>query len=220
MLPITELRATIPFYLARHPELPIWFVFIAAILGNMVPNIIILWCLPQLTEWLHEHAAPRINSTVLWLHDVFVENNRMQLLYLLVILLTGLGQGVLYQYNISNFIWYLAVLIVIPLWSYIMYLVAHKAYQAAIEEKSIIHWFYAKVSAQHSDKFYRWGGLALILIVGIPIPGTGSWTGSLLAFLFNIPMGKALFYIFLGIVMAACIVTALSTGVLNSLGVI
>ena len=113
--------------------------------------------------------------------------------------------------------WYLVMLFAVPLWAYIILKICEKAYRSALDDKSIIHWFYRKVSKEHSDKFYRWGSLALVIIVGIPVPGTGSWTGSVLAFLFNIPYWKALLLIFAGILISGTIVTALSTGILNGL---
>lgn len=215
MIPVTELRATIPFFLTKHPELPIWFVFIAAVIGNMIPNFFLLWFLPKITEWLHEHAAPRINNTVLWMHDFFVKRNRVNLIYFSIGLLTGGGIALLYALHVKTSIWYWAVGIGIPLWAYIIFKVAKKAYDAALKEKSIIHWFYKKVHKEHSQKFYKWGSFALVAIVGIPIPGTGSWTGSVLAFLFNIPYWKALSLIFAGIVIAGAIVTGLTTGIIS-----
>lgn len=217
MLPVTELRATIPIFLTRHPELPIWFVYTAAVIGNMIPNFFLLWFLPRITEWLHEHAAPRINSFVLWLHNFVVKGNRISLIYFLIGLLTGGGIAILHSFKVHNPVWYWSVGIGVPLWAFIMFKIAKKAYHAALEEKSIIHWFYSKVQKEHSEKFYRWGSVALVAIVGIPVPGTGSWTGSVLAFLFNIPFWKALGLIFVGILIAGAIVTGLSTGIINSL---
>jgi len=48
--------------------------------------------------------------------------------------------------------------------------------------------------------------------VAIPLPGTGGWTGSLLAFLFNIPYRKAALLILTGIILAGIIVSFLSLG--------
>lgn len=220
MIPITELRATIPIFIAGNPEISIWLIFAAAVAGNMVPNFLILWFLPQLNNWLHNHLAPRINSTVLSWHDYFIKNDRLHLYYIGISLLTTGILGVMFLRGVTSFIWYGAVLLAIPIWGYIFFLVAHKAYQAAINEKSIIHWFYNKVRKEHSRKFYRWGSVALIVIVGIPLPGTGSWTGSILAFLFNIPFWKAIGLIFLGVIIAGLIVTGLSTGIINGLNFI
>lgn len=59
-----------------------------------------------------------------------------------------------------------------------------------------------------------WG---LVLFVGIPLPGTGAWTGALIASLLNIPFKKAITAIFLGILIAA---TIMSLGVYGVIEVI
>lgn len=217
MIPVTELRATIPIFLARHPELPVWFIFVAAVFGNMIPNLFLLWFLPRITNWLHDHVAPLINSTVFWLHDFIVKGKRILMIYALIVLLTIGALYGLRHFKVEQTVYYLSVLFGIPVWSYLMFKVAEKAYQSALDDKSIIHWFYSKVTKEHGTKFMRNGAIALVLIVGIPVPGTGSWTGSLLAFLFNIPYWKALGLIFLGVLMAATIVTGISTGILEGL---
>jgi uncharacterized membrane protein len=54
---------------------------------------------------------------------------------------------------------------------------------------------------------------ALMIFVGIPLPMTGAWTGSILAWFFGIKRRKAYLAIFLGIVMAGIIMTLLSIGI-------
>ena len=59
-----------------------------------------------------------------------------------------------------------------------------------------------------------WG---LALFVGIPLPGTGAWTGSLIAALMDIDMKKAILAELLGIAMATVIMSLLGYGLLNAL---
>ena len=59
--------------------------------------------------------------------------------------------------------------------------------------------------------------LALLLFVGIPLPGTGAWTGALVAALLRMRFGKAFAAILLGIAMATIIMSVLSYGVLGVL---
>jgi len=54
---------------------------------------------------------------------------------------------------------------------------------------------------------YKAAGLAIF--VGIPLPGTGAWTGAFAAEIFGLRFWKSLFYIFLGVLMAAAAVTLL-----------
>ena len=56
---------------------------------------------------------------------------------------------------------------------------------------------------------YRLPGL--IILVAIPLPGTGAWTGALVAALLDIRMRHALPAIFLGVVIAGAIVTTLTS---------
>ena len=50
--------------------------------------------------------------------------------------------------------------------------------------------------------------------LGIPLPGTGAWTGSLVAALLDMDFKKAITAIFLGILLATLIVGSLSYGLL------
>ena len=52
--------------------------------------------------------------------------------------------------------------------------------------------------------------LGLLLFVGIPLPGTGAWTGSLIATLFGMDRKKAVPAILLGVLMATVIMTVFS----------
>ena len=58
-----------------------------------------------------------------------------------------------------------------------------------------------------------WG---LMLFVGIPIPGTGAWMGSLMAALFDVKLPKAVGAILSGLLLATIIMTILSYGVLGT----
>lgn len=62
---------------------------------------------------------------------------------------------------------------------------------------------------------YRLAGL--VILVGIPLPGTGAWTGALVASVLDIRMRHALPAIFLGLVIAAAITTAITLGLFNLL---
>ncbi|WP_334145237.1 small multi-drug export protein, partial [Muricomes intestini] len=54
------------------------------------------------------------------------------------------------------------------------------------------------------EKYEFWG---LLIFVGIPLPGTGAWTGALIAALLGIRFKKAFPAIALGVLMAGCIMT-------------
>ena len=64
------------------------------------------------------------------------------------------------------------------------------------------------------------GGLfvALMLFVGIPLPGTGAWTGTLAASFLNMGIKSTALAVSLGVVMAGLIMGLASMGVIGTLG--
>lgn len=63
-----------------------------------------------------------------------------------------------------------------------------------------------------SGKYSKYGAIALVLFVGIPLPLTGAWTGSLAAFVFNIRFKKAFPLIVAGVCLASVLVTLITLG--------
>ena len=59
-----------------------------------------------------------------------------------------------------------------------------------------------------NEKVRKWEYLSLIFFVAIPLPGTGAWTGSLIAYLFKMRIKPATVGIFIGVVIAGIAVTA------------
>lgn len=61
------------------------------------------------------------------------------------------------------------------------------------------------------------GGLvmALLLFVGIPIPGTGAWTGTLAASFLDMGFKSTVLAVCLGVILAGCIMALASTGVFS-----
>ena len=60
---------------------------------------------------------------------------------------------------------------------------------------------------KHRDTIDKYGYIGLILVVAVPLPGTGAWTGALVAALFEMDEKKAIPCICLGVVLAATIMT-------------
>ncbi len=61
----------------------------------------------------------------------------------------------------------------------------------------------------------KYGPIGLLLFVAIPLPGTGAWTGALVAAILNMRAEKALPYIMLGVCIAAAIMTLVTYGVIH-----
>ena len=78
-------------------------------------------------------------------------------------------------------------------------------------------WLFERSRRRHGKAFETFKSLALIILVAIPLPFTGAWTGSIAAFVFGVPFKKAFLLISVGVIIAAIIVTLLSLGILSIL---
>lgn len=136
MAPIIELRGAIPVGYFVF-DLPLWYVALISIAGNILAVAIVLWILPKVVIFFSK-----------W----------------------------------------------IP--------IIHK----------VMEWVFEKTRAKHSHKMVLWGEIALILFVAIPLPGSGGWTGALLAYLFDVKYKNALGLMSVGIIIAAIIVSLLCLG--------
>ncbi|MCI5840553.1 MAG: small multi-drug export protein [Clostridium sp.] len=70
-------------------------------------------------------------------------------------------------------------------------------------------------SMRQSEKVKRWRNWGLLLFVTVPLPGTGGWTGALIAALLDIRIKTSLPIIALGVLIANLIMTAFSYGLLG-----
>ena len=68
-----------------------------------------------------------------------------------------------------------------------------------------------------SDKIEKYEFWGLVLFVGIPLPGTGAWTGSLIASLLEVDIKKSSIAIFCGLIMATVIMYVVSYGIVGNL---
>ena len=58
-------------------------------------------------------------------------------------------------------------------------------------------------------RYQFWG---LLLLVAVPLPGTGAWTGAMVAAVMDLRMKRSMPAIFAGVLIAAAIVTAITMG--------
>ena len=142
MVPFIELRAAIP--MGCGMGLPAWQVYLAAVVGNMIPVPFIVLFIRRIFEFLRKH------------------------------------------------------------WKKLGGLVDR------IEAKAM----------KKGAKVRQAEILGLILFVAIPLPGTGAWTGSLIAALLDIRLKRSIPTIFLGVLIAGAIVTAVSYGFRMGIGAI
>jgi len=77
----------------------------------------------------------------------------------------------------------------------------------------IANWLDKKVE-KHKGQIEKYGYLGIILFVGIPLPGTGAWTGSLIASALEMDRKKTFIAVCAGVIMASIIMMILSFGIL------
>lgn len=87
-----------------------------------------------------------------------------------------------------------------------------KAYETAQQFKFLdpLTGFVDKKVRKRSERFELYRELALIAFVGIPLPGTGVWTGSVIAALLGLDFKKSMLCIIIGNLISAVILMLLS----------
>lgn len=131
MAPIIELRGAIPYGLAQ--ELPFWLVFVAALVGNLIPVPFIILFIRRIFAFLRRHSS--------------------------------LGPLI-----------------------------------ERLEQKTHLK----------GRRVRRYKTIGLFVLVAIPLPGTGAWTGALVAALLDIRLKNAFPAIGLGVLVAGLLVSLLS----------
>jgi len=85
-----------------------------------------------------------------------------------------------------------------------------------MERRGYFLWFVRFVNEKvrkNTNKVLRYAHWGLLLFVAVPLPGTGAWTGALIAAFLDIRMRTALPAICGGVAIAGGIITAASYGV-------
>lgn len=81
--------------------------------------------------------------------------------------------------------------------------------------KGFASWLDKKVD-KHKSSIEKYGFWGLVLFVGIPIPGTGAWTGCLIASVLEMDRKKAFLAALIGVFMASIIMMLISFGLLRA----
>ncbi len=76
--------------------------------------------------------------------------------------------------------------------------------------KPIFSWLFKYTRDKHTDRVFNKGVWALFFFTAIPLPITGGWTASLVAFVFDLPVRRSLIVICLGILTAGVAVLSLT----------
>jgi len=122
----------------------------------------------------------------------------------------GVGMGVKWYYAVP--ICMIGNMIPVPF----IFFFARKILEWGADKKFIGKFFSWCLKKGHSggEKLQAKAGKgmfwALLLFVGIPLPGTGAWTGTLAASLLDLDFKKSIIAVSLGVVLAAVIITVLT----------
>ena len=90
-------------------------------------------------------------------------------------------------------------------------------YERFFKRSSFIRNLVEKTHEKGRPYVEKYGLLGLSIFIGIPLPGSGVWSGTLVAWLFGMKKRKVLLAAFIGNLVAGTIVTALSLGLLSFL---
>lgn len=189
MLPLIELRGAIP--IAVGYDLPIVPSYIVAVIGNIVPVPFIFFFARKVLEWGKDKKY--IGKFCTWCITKGVKGSGKLLSK------SGNTASLSLQGTTSNE-------------------VASQS-QASFETDNgatgqEIHEVVTDKKKRRSD----WGlYLALLLFVGIPLPGTGAWTGTLAASFLNMDFKKSVLAVTLGVILAGGIMLAASLGVFGAI---
>ena len=82
--------------------------------------------------------------------------------------------------------------------------------------QKVVRWLERKVENKR-EQIDKFGYLGLILFVGVPLPGTGAWTGTLIAIMLGMNKKKSFICILLGVLVAAAIMSVVSYGILGNI---
>ena len=80
----------------------------------------------------------------------------------------------------------------------------------------VAKWLDSKVE-KHKGQIEKFGYFGLVLFVGIPLPGTGAWTGCLIASVLEMDKKKSFLAALLGVFIASIIMMILSFGLLSNI---
>jgi len=83
--------------------------------------------------------------------------------------------------------------------------------------RRILEWVFARTRTKYGHRFDKIGFWALVALVAIPLPVTGVWTASAVAYLIEMPIKKAFFAILIGAAIATFLLLAGTLGFIKLL---
>ncbi|MFC1685973.1 COG2426 family protein [Nanoarchaeota archaeon] len=108
------------------------------------------------------------------------------------------------------------ILIIFPVWFFLDYIHVHllkvKIYKK-FSNKILGRMRHKAAHLKKRMEVYEW--IALTLFVAVPLPVTGAYTGSIVAWILGLDRKKSFIFITLGVFIAAVIITLATLGVIN-----
>jgi uncharacterized membrane protein len=93
-------------------------------------------------------------------------------------------------------------------------------YEKVFSKWRITHRIFGRIRRKGSKYIEKYEILGLAVFVGIPLPVTGVWSGTVLAWILGLEWKKSFISISLGVVLATTIVSLFTLGLFNGLGII
>jgi len=195
MMPINELRGTIPIAILLFELTPLKAFFLAC-LGNMLPIVFLLW----FWKYLSENWASKNKLVKKFLKWIFQRTRKRFYKNLPRSARKNLVTRFARNKNLPRS--------------------ARKNLVTRFDRNKNLPRSARKnlvTRFARNKKYAIWVDLGLILLVAIPLPFTGAWTGSIAAFLFGISYGRSLGLISIGVLIAGAVVTIITTGIYSFL---
>ena len=112
---------------------------------------------------------------------------------------------------------YIGNIIPVPFILWLIKSIINKMRKSSIKVfNKFVKWLDKKVDNKKGqiEKYGFWG---LVLFVGIPLPGTGAWTGCLIAAMLDMDKKKSFIAAAIGVLIAGIIISLLSIGIFDGL---
>ncbi|MFZ5817537.1 MAG: COG2426 family protein [Bacillota bacterium] len=123
----------------------------------------------------------------------------------------GIVSGLQPSYSIALGI--LGNLLQVPLIMFIMHMLRRIAQEAPWAARWLAR--IDGVALKHQNRVHRYGWLGVALFIGIPIPGTGLWSGAALANLLGLPRLLTALAMGLGVAISGMLIGAVATGAIT-----
>lgn len=72
--------------------------------------------------------------------------------------------------------------------------------------------YLANIQKKFAGDYAKYGLIGLLFFIGLPLPGTGAYTGAIAAFVFGIPIRQSFPYVLAGVILSAIITTIVTVG--------